>query len=54
MVDLNPLQRQRRFLILMSLGVMAFYWLKVGVSATATVGGVAVSLGRPQGVVVGL
>ena len=54
MVDLSPLQRQRRFLILMSLGVIAFYWLKAGVNTTATVSGVVVSLDRPQGVVVGL
>lgn len=54
MADLSPLQRQRRFLILMSLGVIAFYVLKAEVSNTATLSGVAVSLGRPEGVVVGL
>lgn len=54
MADLSPLQRQRRFLILMSLGVIAFYLLKAEVSNTATLSGVAVSLGRPEGVVVGL
>jgi hypothetical protein len=54
MADLSPLQRQRRFLILMSLGVIAFYWLKAGVSNTATFSGVVVSLGRPEGVAIGL
>jgi hypothetical protein len=54
MAELNPLQRQRRFLILMSLGVIAFYFLKAEVSNTATMSGVVVSLGRPESVVYGL
>jgi hypothetical protein len=53
MPDLSPLQRQRRFLILMSLGVIAFYFLRAEVS-TATFSGVAVTLGRPMGVIDGM
>lgn len=53
MPDLSPLQRQRRFLILMSLGVIAFYFLRAEVS-TATFNGVAVTLGRPKGVIDGM
>ena len=50
MADLSPLQRQRRFLVLMSLGVIAFYWLQAEVKDTATFSGVGVTLNRPQGV----
>jgi hypothetical protein len=41
------LQRQRRFLVLMSLAVTAYYVLRVHVKGEAQYGGVAVTVGNP-------
>lgn len=53
MPDLNPLQRQRRFLVLMSLLLIAFYSLGASVKETAEYSGVGVTLANPQNVLFG-
>lgn len=48
------LLRQRRFLILMSMAVIAFYWLGVDVQGSAEYSGIAVTLDHPGRVEFGL
>jgi hypothetical protein len=50
----TALSKQRRFLILMSLAVIAFYALEVGVRNEAEYSGFGITLGQPGRVVVGL
>jgi hypothetical protein len=50
----TALSKQRRFLILMSLAVIAFYALEVGVRNEAEYNGFGITLGQPRRVVVGL
>jgi hypothetical protein len=54
MPDLSSLQRQRRFLILMSLAVIAYYFLGATPNERAEYSGFGVTLANPQGVVAGL
>lgn len=48
------LAKQRRFLLLMSLAVIAFYALEIGVKDQAEYSGFVLAVGRPGRVVIGL
>jgi hypothetical protein len=54
MPDFTSLQRQRRFLILISLAVIAYYFLGATPNERAEYSGFGVTLANPKGVVIGL